>query len=209
MRIPSTIPAGMPGSGAGASQPGLVTPGRPRASGWARDLRIAACNARPGLRSSPGWSRSSGASGGLARSPPSRRRNPLVLHAARPWLTHGALEPRFYAACWPGSAWTRPRFRRRTTRRGGRCCASDSPKPSPSTPGTTGPRCSGHADACVTPVLTFAAAAQHPHLAARGTLIEVDGVVQAAPAPRFSYTRPGGTPVPARVAFVNEAEPWR
>ena len=43
-------------------------------------------------------------------------------------------------------------------------------------------------DACVTPVLTAAEAAAHPHLRARGTLIEVDGIVQAAPAPRFSRT---------------------
>lgn len=43
-------------------------------------------------------------------------------------------------------------------------------------------------DACVTPVLTFAEASTHPHVAARGTLIEIDGVVQPAPAPRFSRT---------------------
>ena len=43
-------------------------------------------------------------------------------------------------------------------------------------------------EACVTPVLTFAEAAEHPHLAHRGTYVEVDGVVQAAPAPRFSRT---------------------
>ncbi len=39
-------------------------------------------------------------------------------------------------------------------------------------------------DACVTPVLEPGEAAAHPHLAARGTLVEVDGVLQAAPAPR-------------------------
>ena len=54
----------------------------------------------------------------------------------------------------------------------------------------------GKVDACVTPVLTFAEAAQHPHLAARSTLIELDGVVQAAPAPRFSRTRPGTPAAP-------------
>lgn len=43
-------------------------------------------------------------------------------------------------------------------------------------------------DACVTPVLTFAEASAHPHLAHRETLVEVDGVTQAAPAPRFSRT---------------------
>ncbi|WP_405886017.1 MULTISPECIES: CoA transferase [unclassified Streptomyces] len=43
-------------------------------------------------------------------------------------------------------------------------------------------------DACVTPVLTFAEAGTHPHIVARSTLIEVDGILQAAPAPRFSRT---------------------
>lgn len=48
-------------------------------------------------------------------------------------------------------------------------------------------------DACTTPVLTFAEASENKHIAARGSLIEVDGVTQHAPAPRFSRT-PGGTP---------------
>ncbi|MFC0529983.1 CaiB/BaiF CoA transferase family protein [Phytohabitans kaempferiae] len=41
-------------------------------------------------------------------------------------------------------------------------------------------------DACVTPVLSFAEAARHPHLAARGTVVPHGGMPQAAPAPRFS-----------------------
>ena len=43
-------------------------------------------------------------------------------------------------------------------------------------------------DACVAPVLSLAEAPQHPQLAARGTFVERDGVVQPAPAPRFSRT---------------------
>jgi alpha-methylacyl-CoA racemase len=43
-------------------------------------------------------------------------------------------------------------------------------------------------DACVAPVLSLAEAKDHPHIAARGTLVERDGVVQPAPAPRFSAT---------------------
>ncbi len=43
-------------------------------------------------------------------------------------------------------------------------------------------------DACVAPVLGLTEAPRHPHLAARGTFVERDGVVQAAPAPRFSRT---------------------
>ncbi len=41
-------------------------------------------------------------------------------------------------------------------------------------------------DACVAPVLTMSEAPRHPHLAARGTFTDSDGVVQPAPAPRFS-----------------------
>lgn len=43
-------------------------------------------------------------------------------------------------------------------------------------------------DVCFAPVLDFDEARSHPHLSARGTLIEVDGVVQPAPGPRFSRT---------------------
>ncbi len=45
-------------------------------------------------------------------------------------------------------------------------------------------------DACFAPVLSLAEAPQHPHNAARGTFVEVEGVVQPAPAPRFSRTKP-------------------
>jgi alpha-methylacyl-CoA racemase len=46
-------------------------------------------------------------------------------------------------------------------------------------------------DACVTPVLSFGEAPGHPQLAERGTIIEIGGVRQAAPAPRFSRSAPG------------------
>jgi crotonobetainyl-CoA:carnitine CoA-transferase CaiB-like acyl-CoA transferase len=39
-------------------------------------------------------------------------------------------------------------------------------------------------------VLSWCEAPEHPHLKARGTFIEVDGIVQPAPAPRFSATVP-------------------
>lgn len=47
-----------------------------------------------------------------------------------------------------------------------------------------------HSDACATGVLSFAEAPEHPHLKARKTYVEIDGIVQPAPAPRFSVTRP-------------------
>jgi len=48
-------------------------------------------------------------------------------------------------------------------------------------------------DACVAPVLSLTEAPTHSHLAARGTFVDVGGVQQPAPAPRFSRT-PSGTP---------------
>lgn len=45
-----------------------------------------------------------------------------------------------------------------------------------------------HSDACVSPVLSFEEAPQHEHLKARATFVEIDGIVQPAPAPRFSRT---------------------
>ncbi len=60
-------------------------------------------------------------------------------------------------------------------------------------------------DACVAPVLSMAEAPGHPHNVARGTFVERDGVVQSAPAPRFSGT-PGeaGLPPPTRGEHTDE-----
>ena len=54
-------------------------------------------------------------------------------------------------------------------------------------------------DACVAPVLSLHEAPSHPHARERGAFVEVDGVVQAAPAPRFSRSA-AGTPRPSRAA---------
>jgi alpha-methylacyl-CoA racemase len=50
-------------------------------------------------------------------------------------------------------------------------------------------------DACFAPVLTMEEAPFHPHNVARGTFVEVDGVIQPGPAPRFART-PAATPTP-------------
>lgn len=59
-------------------------------------------------------------------------------------------------------------------------------------------------DACVAPVLTMEEAAQDAHLAQRGTYVEVNGVRQAAPAPRFSGTRPTGPQTPTAPGAQSE-----
>jgi alpha-methylacyl-CoA racemase len=56
-------------------------------------------------------------------------------------------------------------------------------------------------DACFAPVLSMSEAAAHPHLTARASFVEVGGVLQPAPAPRFSRTQPG---LPAPPAHAGE-----
>lgn len=61
----------------------------------------------------------------------------------------------------------------------------------------------GGSDACFAPVLELDEVADDPHNKARDTFIEVDGVVQPAPAPRFSRT-PNPTPTaPVRADMVS------
>ncbi|NEX59469.1 CaiB/BaiF CoA transferase family protein [Noviherbaspirillum galbum] len=49
-------------------------------------------------------------------------------------------------------------------------------------------------DACFAPVLDWDEAPAHPHNRSRATFMEIDGVVQPAPAPRFSRTPPDAPP---------------
>ena len=64
-------------------------------------------------------------------------------------------------------------------------------------------------DACVTPVLDMDEARQHPHNLSRNTFIEVDGVIQPAPAPRFSRTAPDRpTPPTARGVAADILHEW-
>jgi alpha-methylacyl-CoA racemase len=60
-------------------------------------------------------------------------------------------------------------------------------------------------DACVSPVLSMAEAPKHRHNLARQTFIEVDGVVQPAPAPRFSRTPSQVSSPPAPVGSHTRA----
>jgi alpha-methylacyl-CoA racemase len=56
-------------------------------------------------------------------------------------------------------------------------------------------------DACFAPVLSFEEAPRHPHAVARQAFVELDGVTQPAPAPRFSRT---AAPRPRRTPEVGE-----
>jgi alpha-methylacyl-CoA racemase len=59
-------------------------------------------------------------------------------------------------------------------------------------------------DACVAPVLTMSEAPEHPHMLVRNSFLDIGGVVQPAPAPRFSRTK-AATPTPADAIGLGDA----
>ncbi len=62
--------------------------------------------------------------------------------------------------------------------------------------------------ACVTPVLALAEVPHHPHIAARGSVTSIGGVVQAAPAPRFSRSVTAPPPGPVHVDGAAVLADW-
>jgi crotonobetainyl-CoA:carnitine CoA-transferase CaiB-like acyl-CoA transferase len=126
------------------------------------------------------------------------------------WVTLGAVESKFYAPVlkilgleelladqWKKGQWPQAKqhiaARIRTQSRDHWCSVFE---------GT---------ESCFAPVLNLKEAPEHPHLKARGTYIEIEGVTQPAPAPRFSRSVPD-TPQTFRPWKAEEAEeilsPW-
>jgi alpha-methylacyl-CoA racemase len=61
-------------------------------------------------------------------------------------------------------------------------------------------------DACVAPVLSLKEAPSNPHLSARESFVEVDSLVQPAPAPRFSVTPGAVQRPPGKIGGDTRAE---
>lgn len=117
----------------------------------------------------------------------------------------GALEPQFHAELIAGLGFAPEEFARR-----------DDPRQWPRLRGKMAERIKSrpraewlalleHTDACFAPVVPLSEAPQHPHLAARGSFVEVDGMAQPAPAPRFSGTPSRVEPERRRTISLAEA----
>jgi alpha-methylacyl-CoA racemase len=62
-------------------------------------------------------------------------------------------------------------------------------------------------DACFSPVIPLSEAPAHPHIAARGVFVEVEGLLQPAPAPRFSET-PGAVQARELTGSLDPLADW-
>ncbi len=122
------------------------------------------------------------------------------------WISIGSIEPQFYALLLETTGITDPQFANQMSR-------DEWPELKAKLADVLSRKTQAEwcaimdaTDICFAPVLTLDEAPNHPHNAARETFVTVEGVVQPAPAPRFSAT-PGGIqgPPPKIGAHNDEA----
>ncbi|MBP2365752.1 CaiB/BaiF CoA transferase family protein [Pseudonocardia parietis] len=104
------------------------------------------------------------------------------------YMAVGALEPQFYAQLIAGLGLTEAELGPQYDRAGWPAMRARFTEVFVSKPRDEWADVFAGTDACTTPVLSFAEAREDAHLRARNTIVTVDGVPQAAPAPRFSRT---------------------
>ncbi|MGQ0843126.1 MAG: CaiB/BaiF CoA transferase family protein [Sporichthyaceae bacterium] len=126
------------------------------------------------------------------------------------YVAVGSLEPQFYAALLAGLDLTDADLPAQTDPRGWPILRERFAELFASRTRDEWAAVFADTDACVTPVLSWGEAAEHPHLAERGTIAEFDGVRQAAPSPRFSRTVPDSPTAPptARLSPADVLSHW-
>ncbi len=115
------------------------------------------------------------------------------------WLAVGAIEKRFYEALLKGLGLNGVGLSDQNDRTGWPQLRARFAAVIASKPRAEWERIFEGTDACVTPVLSLSEVRSHAHIQARGILSERDGVVEPAPAPRFSLTA-SAIGAPAKVA---------
>jgi alpha-methylacyl-CoA racemase len=104
------------------------------------------------------------------------------------WVAIGSLEPQFYALLRAKLELTEPCFDRQNDQLQWPAQRQRLTEIFASQPRAHWEAILSGTDVCFAPVLSLGETAAHSHNAARGTYIDVDGVIQPGPAPRFSVT---------------------
>jgi alpha-methylacyl-CoA racemase len=111
------------------------------------------------------------------------------------WIALGSIEPQFYALLVEKAGLSDPQFKNQMNR-------AEWPELREKLAAVIAAKSRDEwcaimegTDICFAPVLTLDEAPKHPHNQARQTFVEVEGVMQPAPAPRFSAT-PGAVQAP-------------
>ncbi len=122
------------------------------------------------------------------------------------WISIGSIEPQFYALLLEKTGITDPAFQQQMNRAEWPALKAKLADVIKTKTRDQWCEIMDATDVCFAPVLDLNETASHPHNAARQTFVELDGVVQPAPAPRFSAT-PGAiqAPPPAIGAHNDEA----
>ena len=114
------------------------------------------------------------------------------------WVSIGSIEPQFYALLLEKTGITDPQFANQMTREEWPALRAKLAQVIATKTQAQWCEIMEGSDVCFAPVLTMAEAPSHPHNVARQTYVEVEGVIQPAPAPRFSAT-PGEIQAPPPV----------
>ena len=121
------------------------------------------------------------------------------------WISIGSIEPQFYLLLLEKTGITDPQFQHQMSR-------EDWPELRDKLAAVIATKTRDEwcalmdgTDVCFAPVLSMDEAPSHPHNAARETFVEVGGVVQPAPAPRFSATPGKIQGPPPKIGADNDA----
>lgn len=113
------------------------------------------------------------------------------------WISIGSIEPQFYALLLEKTGITDPEFQNQHDKKAWPGLKAKLAEVFLTKTRDEWCEIMEGSDVCFAPILDFDEAPEHPHNKARGTFIEVDGVTQHAPTPRFSRTKsatPTGPP---------------
>ena len=121
------------------------------------------------------------------------------------WISIGSIEPQFYALLLEKTGITDPQFQNQMSREDWPSLKAKLAQVIKTKTQAEWCDLMDATDVCFAPVLDLDEAPKHPHNVARETFVTLEGVVQPAPAPRFSATPGAIQGPPPKIGAHNEA----